>query len=258
MPPAGYGAPSVSDIGLEVWTYVLPNMAGSGDALADLYNTQNGTVARNGLFLPGVLWQAAMSNNNFNQLSEAGAFPSDLIDETTILSTDATILAWLQRVYPLNGWTSNYRDGNAGAVAQDGSYSDVWWICTMSQSDFNGFRGIANSVLVPPIWPGLALVTLGTPVALSLGLTITTPMDGAIVSLTSEPAKSGFFTFDDVNSYRNLGALSFFDDDNNQEPPQSLGFTDAQYCPKTMVRAGGVKVRCVGGVTGTITPWVIA
>jgi hypothetical protein len=81
-------------------------------------------------------------------------------------------------------------------------------------------------------------------------------MDGVIIAITDEPAKAGWFTFDDVRSYRNLGAISFVSDNGDQEPPQNLGFTQEVYVPRTMVQASGVKVRAVGGVEGTVTPWV--
>ena len=110
---------------------------------------------------------------------------------------------------------------------------------------------------VAPVWPGISAVTLGTPEAIAPMLTITTPCHGVIVTLTAEPSKSSFFSFDGVNSYRNLGALSFTSDDGQQEISQSLGFTTAVYTPKSMALAAGLKLRSVGGVAGTVTPWVI-
>jgi len=115
----------------------------------------------------------------------------------------------------------------------------------------------ATPIATPPVWPGLAKATLGTPVALATGVTIAEAMDGVIVNIASAPTKQGYFTFDDVRSWRNIGAVSFYSDTGAQEYPQGLGFESALYCPKVMVRAAGVKVRCASGVTGTVTPWTI-
>lgn len=109
----------------------------------------------------------------------------------------------------------------------------------------------------PPVWPGLAKVTLGMPHAITTGLTITTPMHGVILAITGAPTKQGYFTFDDARSWRNTGSLSFFDDQGHQEFPQHLGFTSAVYVPKAMAQAAGIKVRAVAGATGTVTPWTI-
>lgn len=257
-PPAGYGGPSTGDIAAEVWLYTFSSgyqaqaMTVSAGLLA--YNLGVAGVQLESYSQPwftrGGTWSGTVSPDGYNS---DPVFPI-----ANILSAD-TLSTFLERESGYTGWTDP--NGSGYYQVDQGGGSDFHYMTTITAAEFivlrDGVTPGAN-LLVPPIWPGLTLVTLGTPVALSTGLTITTPMDGVIIGLTSEPAKAGFFTFDDVNSYRNLGALSFFDDDNNQEAPQSLGFTDAQYVPKTMVRAGGVKLRCVGGVVGTITPWVIA
>jgi hypothetical protein len=82
-------------------------------------------------------------------------------------------------------------------------------------------------------------------------------MDGVIVSLTSVPTVRGFYAFDGLLSYRNIGALTFVDDNSDAEYPQTLGFTEAVYLPKAMAHAGAVKIRTVGGIVGTVTPFVI-
>jgi hypothetical protein len=107
------------------------------------------------------------------------------------------------------------------------------------------------------VWPGLAGVTLGTPVAIAAGVTITTPMDGVLIDITAAPVKQGYFTFDTVLSYRNIGALAFQSDDGQEEFPQTLGFTSAVYCPKTMQHAAAVVFRSSVGLTGTITPFIV-
>lgn len=257
-PPAGYGGPSSGTIAYDVWNFVF------ADGYQAQIMTESAGLAAVNLSTIGAMFQTMTTpwyrhGGAWTEAAGPSGYNSDpVFPIASILSTD-TLPVFLDRESYYTGWADPI--GSGYYSVDDGSGSGFVYVTTITAAEFIVLRdGVTPgaALLVPPVWPGLPLVTLGTPVALSTGLTITTPMDGAIVNLASEPAKAGFFTFDDVNSYRNLGALSFFDDDNNQEPPQSLGFTDAQYCPKTMVRARGVKVRCVGGVVGTITPWVIA
>lgn len=108
-----------------------------------------------------------------------------------------------------------------------------------------------------PVWPGAANVTLGQAHNLATGLTIAENMHGVIIAITGAPTKQGYFTFDDARSWRNVGTLSFYDDEGHQEYQQFLGFESAIVCPKAMLRASGVKIRCSSGVTGTATGWTI-
>ena len=175
----------------------------------------------------------------------------------TLLATAPHLMDFIEA----QGWSYSFhgQDGlnNLYIVTTDDS-GDVQWNCTIAEPQYQVLRAnLLASQSVAPVWPGLAGVTLGVPVAISAAFTITAPMHGVIVALTGEPTKSSFFSFDGVNSYRNLGALSFTTDDGEQEFSQSLGFTAGIYTPRVMAKASGVKVRAVGGVTGTVTPWVI-
>jgi len=178
-------------------------------------------------------------------------------DLTTILATD-DVFSWLNRESGLDGtWEFSFANGvwNQTDFAEEGA-----WLFLPGVDGFNKIQADlfpTGAALTPPVWPGLAGVTLLTPVAIDVGVTITEAMDGALVSITAAPAKQGFFTFDDTLSYRNIGALAFVTDDGELEFPQLLGFTTAVYCPRTMEHAAGLKLRAIGGVTGTITPFTI-
>jgi hypothetical protein len=109
-----------------------------------------------------------------------------------------------------------------------------------------------------PVWPGLANVTLGTPVALASGVTIVTPMDGVLIDITgTDPDFNHHFNYDGLVAHRNVGALVFLTDDGEAEGFQPLGFISAVYCPRTIKRAGAVKLMSSHGLTGTVTPWTI-
>ena len=117
---------------------------------------------------------------------------------------------------------------------------------------------LPDQIVGPPVWPGLANVTLGTPVALDSGVTIVTPMDGVVISITgTDPGYGYYYTFDDLRQWRTVGALTFLDDDGHAEGYQALGFVSAVYCPRSIQRAAAVKVKAGHGLAGTITPWTI-
>ena len=109
--------------------------------------------------------------------------------------------------------------------------------------------------LTAPVWPGLAAVTLGTSVALTPLLTLTTPMDGVIVHVTSAPAGQSTYDYDGLTEYRYIGSLAFLNDDGEAEAYQQLGFADAIYSVRTFHRAAAVKLRTYDGIVGTVTPW---
>lgn len=255
-PPAGYGGPAVDDVAYAVWTYVNPN--DGQETGADIATA--GVMARNFDWLEVGL----PSLNNMPWLVSypwASQSPPvrthgivDPPDASTILPTDATATDWLNRI---GGSPGYYTTFDQYPRHYDGT-SGTYWTLLMTQEDFERLRALVSPIVADtlPLWPGLAAATPSASHAIAPGLTITEPMDGVIVRLTGLPTKSSFYTFDDINSYRSIGALSFFTDDGEQELAQSLGFTSAIYTPKTMVRAAGVKLRAIGGVSGTVVPWI--
>lgn len=108
---------------------------------------------------------------------------------------------------------------------------------------------------LPPIWPGITGVRLGTPVALTPMLTLAGPMNGVVVTITSVPAGQGSYDYNGLTEYRYIGSLTFLSDRGDAEHYQQLGFQSAVYTPRTMHSAASVHLRTYAGVSGTITPW---
>jgi hypothetical protein len=255
-PPAGYGAPSSDANAAAVWDYQFS--PGSGNIMGDQLNDAAYFAMQWGPVMETPYADAKYIDLHFDFSSEAGNVPdySDALpDPTTILPTDASIMDWLNRTVPSYVWEML---GNQTISYTNTIGGDCWIICNMRELEFRQWQAINSTLtlLQAPIWPGLANVTIGSPVAIAPGVTITTPMDGVLIELSTIPSKAGFFTFDDVSSYRNIGALAFFSDDGQEEYPQLLGFTSAVYSPKAMTQAAGVKLRAIGGLVGTITPWL--
>jgi hypothetical protein len=255
-PPTGYGVDDGSIAGA-VWAY---NVGGYTQAAGDLM-LDAGMLAINlssveAHFPSGktkyfTIHGTWFSTNGADTDRDYPYFPL-----ANILPDD-NLVVFLERESGFNGWTAN-GDGT-WQVAQDEFGNDFRISSKITDAEFLVLRdgpAAAGALVAAPVWPGLANVTLSTPVALALGVTITEPMDGVIVSITVAPAKQGYFTFDDLLSYRNAGALTFIDDNGEAEQQQPLGFTSQVYCPKSMKTAAAVKLRSTTDFVGTVTPWI--
>lgn len=128
-----------------------------------------------------------------------------------------------------------------------------WFLPYVSGRAYDNSR---RSRIAPPVWPGLDLVTLLTPVALAEGVTITEPMHGVILTITTVPVQLGAWDFDGVPSWGALGAVAFVDDNGSYERAQTFGFQQALVCAQSMALAAGCVIRTASGTVGTVTPWV--
>jgi hypothetical protein len=248
--------PSPSDNAAGVWAAIIE--AGPPNATAGELLDQAGTwaevisqysrfpIQEDPHFSAGNLNTQAHEAFNFGAYFEGA--------DWTTLPTYSTLLDFLEDQL---GYQGDWQDNGAGEYYLDGqqyagrSGPRVW--CTFTVSDFAKLKARAGA----PVWPGLANVTLGTPVAIDRGVTITEPMDGVLIAITSVDPKQMFYTYDDVKAYRHTGALAFFSDNGDLEPWQQLGFTSAVYCPRQLSRAAGVKLMSPALTVGTITPWVV-
>lgn len=257
-PPTGYGASSLSDIADAVWSYsIFPLGGGARYYLAAAGNYggyqkfQLFEGADNTYFyplMPDVFWPFGVSADypRFD--------PSDILVSETLL----TCMARQNPAFSCAWWT--YTDGAVKLTGPGGSDVEDW-ITTLDETRFQFIKSLIfpiNSIEIAPNWPGLAKVTLGTPVAITPGLTITTPMDGVIVTITSVTANKPSLAYGSELAYKFIGGLSFVSDNGQVEPFQQLAFTNALYCPREMTRAASVVLRADASVVGTVTPWVIA
>ena len=206
-------------------------------------------------------------------------------DWTDILPTES-LIEWLQRTDPTRGWIldgDNFQP--IGPLTPGDDMPAEWQLRPMfSEAAWNAWRDHATAAALAavkadteslltnfpitfppfpnipdaaPVWPGLDDVTLGTPVALASGVTITEQMDGVIIEITgTDPDFNHYYTYDDLRAYRNVGALVFLDDQGHAEGFQPIGFVSAVYCPRSMKHAEAVKLKCGHGLTGTVTPWL--
>jgi hypothetical protein len=256
VPPTGYGGPTSSAVANDVWNWNLsPLYSRAKEYLAAAGNWSAFSANLRWLGDEVKYFEAVYGGLDYT----AGA--SDWVpafDPTDILSTEDA-LTCLTRQNP--GWTVTWSFAPDGYVRLEfpGTAEIQKWQTTFDQT---GFAAIKSQLFplasagVPPMWPGLANVTLGTPVAIAPQMTVSGPMDGVIVTITSVSVSKPSIPYDTELAYKFIGALAFVSDNGDVETFQALAFTHALYCPERMTRAASVVVKADPSLTGTVTPWV--
>jgi hypothetical protein len=198
-------------------------------------------------------WQNAAEHYNPVDLNVV-----DSLDFSSVLPTDATVQSWLSRVLPGNTYLFDLL-GRPYKFEPVGDAVLIWKYGDIELAEYQAARfGALTPGKLPPIWPGLAGVTLGSAVSLTDGLHISAAMSGVIVKLTSVPTKYPKFDFGGgVFSYRYLGSITFETDAGEFETVHLLGLNDCVYVPHTMSAAAGVRAHVIPGITGTIQPWIL-
>jgi hypothetical protein len=136
--------------------------------------------------------------------------------------------------------------------------SDYIIRCLLTDGELQEIAGRPlGAALVPPVWPGLDKVTLGSPVALSEDVTIPGPLDGVLVEITTPPGGLGKFELGGRTWWYRAGHLAFVSDKGEVEPWQYLAWDQGIYTPRTMTRAASAIARVLAGAQGTATPWLI-
>lgn len=153
------------------------------------------------------------------------------------------------------GDVNDHTDGAAGAITSAIATSEENVLAAIAGIDI---PGPSSSPLTPPVWPGLAHVTLGAPVALQAATTLTGSMDGVIVTLTTPPTSPYDWLLGDQHSYYKLGQLAFVTDRGDAEEWQNMQFGNQVYVPKHMSHAAGCIVRSPTQAVGTVRPWSVA
>jgi hypothetical protein len=254
-PPPGYGGGSSDLTADQVWEYVVPGQeftTGGLNAFAGNYARSVGNYSlsplqsTNYFAIAGDLWDVEV---DYFQ----GGWP--IGDPTTILPTD-TLSTWLERESGLTGWTLQ-SNGTLYFVYVPDSSNPLMFVCTLDAVSFAVLQaaGTVKSLLVPPVWPGIANVSLGSAYALADGLVVPGPMDGILVAIETVSYPIGYYPFGAYKSFVKVGGVIFQTDTDYAEMSQPLGLNFNVITPKTMVQASAAIFRVQSGVTGVVTPW---
>lgn len=119
---------------------------------------------------------------------------------------------------------------------------------------------ILSALAVPaggvPSWPGLGAVTLGTPVAIAQNMSIDGPLDGALYEVTSAPTTLGKTVVGGHTTWLRLGQAAFVSDNGDMDAFQSVNWDNGILVPRYVLTPASLVLHFVGGVSGTVTPWV--
>jgi hypothetical protein len=248
--------PSDSDNADAVWGYVNgatpapgtyavnAQLAEAWGVLTELY--RSGAWRINGSPWFTVEWPGAP----ITYLSTAFAYPTP---DWSAIGAYTSVVDWLNAT-DTSGRTWAL-DPDAGlATTFDTLPGEQWYAlrCLLRDADVYPMAG-----RLPPVWPGLANVTLGAPIALSADLELAGPMDGVLISITTPPTGLGKFVIGDRTWWYRLGQIAFVSDNGEVEPWQYLAWDQSVYCPRQMAHAASALIRCLAGAEGTATPWVL-
>lgn len=260
-PPPGYGGSTAE----QVWGHYLNGILGGG-VTADEGVSTGWLLHRTFANYAGIPVRGSPFFSVDFLAASGGAYPVDhtemAFDITGILPDD-TVLSWLTRTDTSGRtWEVDPVTGMVRSGTNLGQEYHTYIYCLLTDADLQAIRaGYGNSAVevgnVPPVWPGLANVTLGTPVALDAQLELTGPLDGVLVNITSPPPKLGSFDVGGVTYYYRVGSISFVTDNGEAEPSQYLGFENAIYTPRCMKQAASAILRVLGAAGGTATPFTV-
>lgn len=273
-PPAGYGGTGAT--AAQVWQYPASGADGVNGQyattalgvlqyagwLASLLSYTQGVVdPRNPYFSLVARNAGVLTEVGFNgwQGNTRPSVPA--LDLSAVLPGD-TVLSYLQREVGAYAWSTSGPWGEAspaGVYAQLAApYSTLWWRCNLTNDQLQLLAGNLSSGggdPVPPIWPGLASVTLGEPVAVTENATIPGPLDGIIATLLVPPSGLSKHIVEGFTSYWRLGLVAFVSDNGQVENWQYLQWNDAVYCPKALRRADSALLELQATCEMTVTPW---
>ncbi len=252
--PSGYGPSNAAD----VWNFQVfsgsPRPFSAAEAQVNAW-----FMAHNW----GSTWKYDFSDAPFMQLIGAG----EVQDLTPFLGSSPrpristvrpsdTVLSWLNREASFFTW--NVGVGGQVYALDNRLAVGVTWVCRFTDEELHlaAFGTVAPSANAP-IWPGLAGVTLGTPVAITPSLVVTGPMQGVIIDITATAPRQQYGSFGTLQGLRFTGALTFVDDNGKSERPQSLGSVHEVLLPKSMAVAASCAFKADAAVVGTVTPFTI-
>src|SRR5574337_266921 len=138
-PPPAYIAPTVSDIGDEVWNYPVVNapVFSTGESLGALTTWWYALGFAQASFRAHIYGGYRVGGHwSFNGADVIGPTITDL-DFSTIIATDATIFAWASRVYPAVAWVNG---GNDSVWEVDAGTSDVRWVIDLTPASFASLK----------------------------------------------------------------------------------------------------------------------
>lgn len=170
------------------------------------------------------------------------------------LSSYDSVLEWLTATE--THWEWEYQDWTGLCVTMDSLPGNQRYFCLLTATDFAALKSGAQ--LVPPIWPGAARATLGTPVNLTDSGIVTATMHGILLTINSVDPGSGRFQVGPFVDWYRGGYVIFVSAEGHTDTTQFIGPEQAVYTPKSMSEAASVVIFLNRAADVTVTPWLLA
>lgn len=265
-------------IALAVWNMTYPTMNLMGEEDDVQMNWVVGLLHDYLTFQAGYVGFPVLDKMHFNGIAKSiftldnfagywtnlASTPLPNLDLSLVESGD-TVWSYLTREYDAYSWQrtgpGTWPQGNR-IYLQVGENA-AYYVCTLTDADIRNWwppesdppPTVNVTADFPPVWPGLAGVTLGDSVALVDQLNLQGTFDGVIVTVTTPPTKTGRRQIGGATYDYGVGEMAFENDRGDLEPWQYLGFRNAVFTPKTMKQASGARFRVLAGAEGTVIPW---
>jgi hypothetical protein len=197
----------------------------------------------------------------YNSNSPSHTPPPDP-DFSLVVAGDS-VLSFLQRTQPTWTWNaygpSAYQASGAAFAPLFPGCGWASWVPNFTQAEMYTLAGLlGGSSSGAPLWPGLANVTLGEPLALADGLVVPGPMSGLLFDFTTVPPGIDRYRFSDRTSYVHVGNVTFESDNGYCESAVPYSFAKHIVTPQAIAQPSAAIVRLGKQVTGTVTPWLSA
>lgn len=174
------------------------------------------------------------------------------------IAADDTLESYLDSADPAHTWTTDEQTGMVSAASTHANSVGWYWVCRLTPAEFEHFKSVATDAgNVPPTWPGIDAVTLGTPVVITGPTVVDGPMDGLLWETTTAPAGRSRFSVGGNEYAYHAGSLAFVSDNGDIEPYQYIGWDAGLFAARQMKRAASALVAPGRDITGVATPWTI-
>lgn len=275
--PAGYGGGDPEDVADAVFAHPLPWQNATGEVNLNFHWWLVEVMAalgpsawasgvpdpRNPYFALVASYPSAVTYGALIPWSASAIPPVPALDLTAVLPDD-TVLSYLNREVDSYTWTNQGPWGEATPAgvfaALSGDYAGYYWRCKLTDDELHLLAQAAGAAgtVHPPIWPGLAGVTLGAPVVLTDDGRVEATMHGCLLEITATDPGSGRIEFEGNSWWYRAGFLAFEDADGNLERHDYLNRELGVYTCQTMRQASAVVVHLDRASQVTVTPWTLA
>lgn len=276
-PPTGYGGEDAATIVAAIFDHAVTWQNATGEvqlglqewlvevmaALAPLAWATGLPDPRNPYFALVASYPSAIPYGALLPWAANAIPPVPALDFTAVL-TDDTVLSYLNREQAGYTWTMQgpWGEGIPAGVyaALSGEYAGRYWRCLLTDEQLHLLAGHlgGGATNVPPVWPGLAGVTLGAPVEVTESQIIDGPMDGINLTVDAVDAGTGKWGITGRWSYYRAGYVQFINDGGGVETIQYMGSDEQTFCPHSMQRAASVLIFLSHATQVTVTPWTLA